>query len=90
VNKQQLISNVSSKTKLSKTACSNVISALFDIMEGALKKGDKIQMVNFGTWKRMKRKARIGRNPKTGASLNIPAKNVVKFSAGQELMDSIN
>ena len=90
MNKQELIQQVSSKTKLSKALCSNIISTTFDIMGSALKKGDKIQMVNFGTWKRLKRKARIGRNPKTGASLNIPAKNVVKFSAGQELMDSIN
>lgn len=90
MNKQELISQVASKTKLSKTACANVISATFNIMGTALRKGDKIQMVNFGTWKRMRRKARLGRNPKTGKPLNIPAKNVVKFSAGQELLSSIN
>lgn len=90
MNKQQLIELVSSKTKKSKSLCSNIISATFDTMGGALRKGDKVQMVNFGTWKRYKRKARLGRNPKTGASLNIPAKNVVKFSAGQELLSSIN
>jgi len=90
MNKQELISQVSSKTKLSKSTCSNIIDATFTIMGKALQKGDKVQMVNFGSWKRTKRKARIGRNPKTGATLNIPAKNVVKFSAGQELMDSIN
>ena len=67
MNKQELIQQVSSKTKLSKSLCSNIISTTFDIMGSALKKGDKIQMVNFGTWKRLKRKARIGRNPKTGA-----------------------
>lgn len=90
MNKQQLISQVASRTKLSKTMCSNVISTTFSIMGIALKKGEKIQMVNFGTWKRMRRKARLGRNPKTGKPLNIPAKNVVKFSAGQELLSSIN
>jgi DNA-binding protein HU-beta len=90
VNKQELISLVSSKTKMSKTLCTKLISATFDVMSTALRKGDKIQMVNFGTWKRLRRKARLGRNPKTGKPLNIPAKNVVKFNAGQELMDSIN
>ena len=90
MNKQQLISQVASRTKLSKMLCTKVISSTFDIMGTALRKGDKVQMVNFGTWKRMRRKARLGRNPKTGAQLNIPAKNVVKFQAGQELMSSIN
>ena len=90
MNKQELIAQVSSKTKLSKSLCANVISTTFTIMGSALKKGDKIQMVNFGSWKKLRRKARLGRNPKTGASLNIPAKNVVKFSAGQDLLASIN
>lgn len=90
MNKQQLISQVSAKTRSSKTLCARIISSTFDIMGTALRKGEKIQMVNFGTWKRMRRKARLGRNPKTGKPLNIPAKNVVKFSAGQELLSSIN
>jgi DNA-binding protein HU-beta len=90
LNKQELISMVSSKTKFSKALCSNVISATFNVMGTALKKGEKVQMVNFGTWKKLRRKARLGRNPKTGKPLNIPAKNVVKFSAGTELLDSIN
>lgn len=90
MNKQELISQVSSKTKMSKTLCSNIIDATFDIMGGALRKGEKVQMVNFGSWKKLRRKARLGRNPKTGKPLNIPARNVVKFSAGQELLSSIN
>jgi DNA-binding protein HU-beta len=90
LNKQELISQVASKTKQSKSLCSSIISATFDAMGGALKKGQKIQMVNFGTWKKLRRKARLGRNPKTGKPLNIPAKNVVKFSAGQDLIESIN
>jgi DNA-binding protein HU-beta len=59
-------------------------------MSGALKRGEKVQMVNFGSWRRLRRKARVGRNPKTGQQLSIPARNVVKFSAGQELLSSIN
>ncbi len=90
MNKQELISQVSSKTKMSKTLCGKLIDATFDIMGGALRKGDKVQMVNFGSWKKLRRKARLGRNPKTGKPLNIPARNVVKFSAGQELLSSIN
>ncbi len=90
MNKQQLIAQVASKTKTSKTMASNIIDATFDIMGTALKKGDKVQMVNFGSWKKLRRKARLGRNPKTGKPLNIPARNVVKFSAGQELLSSMN
>lgn len=90
MNKQELISQVSTKTKRSKTLCSTIIDSTFNIMGKALSKGDKVQMVNFGSWKKLRRKARLGRNPKTGAQLNIPAKNVIKFSAGQDLMDQIN
>ena len=90
MNKQDLISQVSSKTKKSKSLCLSIIDTTFDIMGKALTKGEKVQMVNFGSWKKLRRKARLGRNPKTGARLNIPAKNVVKFSAGQELLESMN
>jgi DNA-binding protein HU-beta len=75
---------------MSKTLCGNIIDATFGIMGIALKKGDKVQMVNFGSWKKLRRKERLGRNPKTGKPLNIPARNVVKFSAGQDLLNSIN
>jgi len=90
MNKQELISAVSSKTKYTKTEVSNVIDTCFDMMRGALKKGEKVQMVNFGSWRRYKRKARLGRNPKTGERLQIPSRNIVKFSNGQELLDTIN
>lgn len=90
MNKQELISQVAAKTRQSKTMCSRIIDTTFAIMGGALRRGEKVQMVNFGSWKKLRRKARLGRNPKTGQSLNIPARNVVKFSAGQELLSSIN
>jgi DNA-binding protein HU-beta len=70
--------------------CTNIIETTFTLMGSALKRGEKVQMVNFGSWKRLRRKARVGRNPKTGQQLSIPARNVVKFSAGQELLSSIN
>ena len=90
MNKQELISAVSSKTKCSKTQVGSIIDATFDTMSSTLKKGQKVQMVNFGSWRRYKRKARLGRNPKTGQSIQIPAKNIVKFSTGQELLENIN
>ncbi|MFC1766952.1 HU family DNA-binding protein [Candidatus Margulisiibacteriota bacterium] len=90
MNKQELISAVSSKTKYSKKEVGTVIESCFTMMQGALKKGEKVQMVNFGSWRRYKRKARLGRNPKTGERLQIPARNIVKFSTGQELMETVN
>jgi DNA-binding protein HU-beta len=90
VNKQELIAQVAAKTTQSKSTCSKIIETTFMLMGSALKRGEKVQMVNFGSWKRLRRKARIGRNPKTGQQLNIPARNVVKFSAGQDLLSSIN
>lgn len=90
MNKQELIAQVAAKTNQSKTLCTNIIEMTFTLMGGALRRGEKVQMVNFGSWRRLRRKARLGRNPKTGQSLSIPARNVVKFSAGQELLHSIN
>ena len=90
MNKQELIAQVAAKTTQSKSTCSKIIETTFMLMGSALKRGEKVQMVNFGSWKRLRRKARIGRNPKTGQQLNIPARNVVKFSAGQDLLSSIN
>lgn len=90
MNKQELIAQVAAKTSQSKSLCSNIIEMTFTLMSGALRRGEKVQMVNFGSWKRLRRKARVGRNPKTGEQLSIPARNVVKFSAGQDLLHSIN
>ena len=90
MNKQELISQVASKTKMSKTAVLNMTDALFDSIEGSLKKGQKVQLVGFGSWTKVRRKARTGRNPQTGKSLSIPARNVAKFSMGQHLYDLIN
>ena len=90
MNKQELISTVASKTKMSKSSVLNITDALFDTIEGSLKKGQKVQMVGFGSWSRIRRKARTGRNPQTGKPLNIPARNVAKFSMGQHLYDLLN
>jgi DNA-binding protein HU-beta len=68
----------------------SVIDATFDSIEGALKKGQEVRMVGFGTWKKVRRKARPGRNPQTGKGLTIKARNIAKFSMGQHLYDLLN
>ena len=59
-------------------------------VEGTLKKGDRVSLVGFGSWSVSKRSAREGRNPQTGATIKIAAKNVVKFKAGAELSSAVN
>lgn len=90
MNKQELCNYVSGKTKLSKTQCLNVLDNTIEAISGALKKGQDVRLVGFGTWKKAKRKARMGRNPQTGKAIKISARNVVKFSTGQQLFDLIN
>jgi DNA-binding protein HU-beta len=67
-----------------------VIDSTFDEIEKALSKGKSVRMVGFGTWQKQRRKARPGRNPQTGKTLTIKARNVAKFSMGQHLHDMMN
>lgn len=90
MNKQELCSYISGKTNLPKSQCLKFIDTTFDTISGALKKGQEVRLIGFGTWKKAKRKARMGRNPQTGKAIKIPARNVVKFSAGSELFDMVN
>ncbi len=90
MNKQELCNFVSSKTNLPKSQCMKFIDSTFDAISGALKKGQDVRLIGFGTWKKSKRKARMGRNPQTGKPIKISARNVVKFSTGSELFDLIN
>ena len=90
MNKQELCTYVSSKTKLPKSKCLNVIDNTFDAISSALKKGQEVRMVGFGSWRKQRRKARLGRNPQTGKSLNIPARNVAKFTMSEHLFDMLN
>ena len=90
MNKQELIAQVASKTKLPKTTILGVTDAIVETIEKTLKKGEQIKLVGFGSWRKRRRKARAGRNPQTGKALQIPAKNVVKFSTGQHLFEMLN
>ncbi len=85
MNKQDLIEIVAKKVRIPKSQADVVINTIFGAIGDALKKGDKAAFVGFGTYSVSKRKARTGRNPRTGATMKIPAKKVVKFSAGAGL-----
>lgn len=90
MNKQQLCNYVSNKTKLPKSKCLNVIDHAFEAISNSLKKGQEVRMVGFGSWKKIRRKARLGRNPQTGKTLKIGARNVVKFNMSENLFDMVN
>jgi DNA-binding protein HU-beta len=85
MNKGQLIDAIAKGSGLTKAASEKALNAALKAITGALKKGDRVGLVGFGSWKVVKRAARKGKNPQTGAVINIPAKKVVKFKSGADL-----
>ena len=90
MNKGDLINKVAESAGLSKTQATDAVNAALNGIADALKDGDKVQVVGFGTFSVSHRQERQGRNPQTGESITIAAKNVVKFKPGKELSDSVN
>ena len=89
MNKGELIDAMASKAGLSKADAKKALDALIDTTSVALKKGDKLALIGFGTFSVSERAARTGRNPQTGKEIKIAAKKVVKFKAGSELAGSV-
>jgi len=90
VTKGELVSKIATDADISKAAAEKALKAFIDGVSGALKKGDKVSLVGFGTFDISKRAARTGRNPQTGATIQIKASNVPKFKAGKALKDAVN
>src|SRR6478736_3641892 len=89
VNKQDLVSKIAKDVELSKSAAAAAVDSFIDGVTKALKKGDTITFVGFGTFKTSVRKARTARNPQTGASIKVPKRRVVRFTAGKALKDAV-
>lgn len=90
MNKAQLIDKVSQKTNLTKSQSEMFLDATLEIIQRAVAKGDEVKLVGFGTFSRLNRKSRNGRNPKTGAPVTIPGSRVPRFKPGKDfkqLMD---
>ncbi len=90
MNKAQLIDAIAGDSGLTKADAKRALDAFINVTGGALKGGDRVALVGFGSFAVSERSARTGRNPQTGAEIQIPAKKVVKFKAGSELTDSVN
>lgn len=90
MNKQELVSSVAEKSGLTKKDSEKAVNAVFTSVEEALAKGEKVQLVGFGTFEVRERAARKGRNPQTGAEIEIAAAKVPAFKAGKALKDSVS
>jgi DNA-binding protein HU-beta len=89
MNKADLTQYISKETNLTYREANQVIDCLTDAIKKALKKGERVSLVGFGSWEVKKRAARKGINPQTGAAIKIPARKYPKFNPGKELKDLV-
>ncbi|WP_116106328.1 HU family DNA-binding protein [Lewinella sp. IMCC34191] len=90
MNKGELVSSIAEKSGLTKDQAESALSATLASIEDALKSDDSVSLVGFGTFSTNHRPAREGRNPRTNETIQIAAKNVVKFKPGKKLSESVN
>jgi DNA-binding protein HU-beta len=89
MTKGELIASIGKEAKISKASAEKAVNAFTNTVMKALKKGDKLALTGFGTFSVVKRRARAGRNPKTGKEIKIPAMRVAKFKAGNLLKSAV-
>ena len=90
MSKQQLVEMIAEKAGLTKAGAARALDATMESVTEALKKGEKVSLVGFGTFATSKREAREGRNPRTGETVKIAARTAVTFKAGSKLKDAVN
>ena len=90
MNKSELVAALAAKTELSKKDAEKAVNAFVESVNEALTKGDKVQLIGFGTFAVKDRPARVARNPRTGAEIKIAASKAPVFKAGMALMDKVN
>lgn len=89
MNKTELIAAVAAKAEISKKDAEKAVAAALDTITDVLKSGGKVQIIGFGTFETRKREARVGKNPQTGATVQIPAANVPVFKSGKALKETV-
>ena len=90
MNRTELVAAMAEKTQLSKKDAEAALKAFVDVVSEEMKKGEKVQLVGFGTFEVSERAAREGRNPQTGETMTIAASKTPKFKAGKALKDALN
>jgi len=90
MNKEQIIGKLAADAKITKVQARAALVSFIDAVKKAMKKGDRVGLVGFGSYFVTKRNARMGRNPQTGKAIKIAAKKVIKFKAGKEFANFVN
>ncbi len=90
MNKMDLIAAVADETDLPRTKATEAVDAVFAAISDALKKGEEVRLIGFGTFAATTRKASTGRNPRTGEEMQIPESTTVRFKVGKQLKDLVN
>ncbi len=90
MNKSEFIDAVAAESGLTKADAARAVDGVINTITNALKKGDTVTLVGFGTFEKRHRAARVGRNPRTGEALQIKASNIPSFKAGKALKDAVN
>ena len=89
MNREELVAEIAKQTKLTQKSVGEVLTAIIDVTQDTVKKGEKVTLVGFGTFEPRKRAARNGRNPQTGETIKIEAKTVPTFSAGKKFKEIV-
>ena len=89
MNREELVTEIAKQTKLTQKSVGEVLTAIIDVTQDTVKKGEKVTLVGFGTFEPRKRAARNGRNPQTGETIKIEAKTVPTFSAGKKFKEIV-
>ena len=90
MNKQELIGHVADRAGLNRNDAVRAVETVLEVITSALKRGDEVRLVGFGNFSVTRREASVGRNVSTGEKVNIPARNVPKFTAGKGLKEAVN
>ena len=89
MNREELVAEIAKQTKLTQKSVGEVLTAIINVTQNTVKKGEKVTLVGFGTFEPRKRAARNGRNPQTGETIKIEAKTVPTFSAGKKFKEIV-
>lgn len=90
MRKPDLAAAIADKADISKEKAAEVLNAILDEVQNSVSKGESVSLIGFGTFEKRSRAARTGKNPQTGAAIQIPASNTVAFKAGKALKESVN
>ena len=90
MNKAELVAKLADKLEVTKVKGTEIVDVIVELIQNAVKAGEKVSLMGFGSWEAKQKAARVGRNPQTGKEIKIKAKRVPKFTAGKEFKEAVN